>query len=78
MTTKMTQNREDVLAVLPAKRSAKNGIRAMELTTLKSPRNAAEQKQALALRKEQAALAVQGWNTVHDEVRSFADEHSTL
>ena len=50
----------------------------MELTTLKSPRNAAEQKQALALRKEQAALAVQGWNTVHDEVRSFADEHFTL
>ena len=78
MTTKMTKNREDVLAVLPAKRRVKNGIRPMELTTLKSPRNAAEQKQALALRKEQAALAVQGWNTVHDEVGSFADEHSTL
>jgi hypothetical protein len=78
MTTKMTQNGEYVLAVLPAERRVKNGIRDMELTTLKSPRNAAEQKQALALRKEPAAMAVQGWNTVHDEFGSFADEHSTL
>ena len=78
MTTKMTQNLEDVLAVLPAKRRAKIGIRAMELATLKGPRNAAEKKQALDLHKEQAALNVQGWNMVHSEVGSFADEHSTL
>jgi len=38
----------------------------------------AEQKQARALREEQAALAVQGWNNLHDKVGSFADEHSTL
>jgi antitoxin CcdA len=38
----------------------------------------AEQKQARASREEQAALAVQRWNTLHDEVGSFADEHSTL
>jgi antitoxin CcdA len=37
-----------------------------------------EQKQARALRKEQAALAAEAWNTVHDTVGSFADEHSTL
>ena len=37
-----------------------------------------EQKQARALREEQAALAVQGWNNFHDKVGSFADEHSTL
>ena len=37
-----------------------------------------EQKQARALREEQAALAVQGWNNLHDKVGSFADEHSTL
>ena len=78
MTTKMTQNLQDVLAVLPAKRRAKIGIRAMELATLKGPRDAFQQKQVLALRRERAALAVQGWNTVHNEVGSFADEHSTL
>jgi len=38
----------------------------------------AEQKQARASREKQAALAVQGWNNVHDKVGSFADEHSTL
>jgi len=38
----------------------------------------AEQKQARAAREEQAALAVQGWNNLHDKVGSFADEHSTL
>ena len=74
----MTKNLDHVLADLPAKRRTKIETRAMELATLKSPRNAAEQKQALALRKEQAALVVQGWNTVHNEAGSFADEHSTL
>ena len=78
MTTKMTQNLADVLAVLPAKRRAKIGIRAMELATHKGTRNAADKKQALALHKEQAALAVQSWNMLHSEVGSFADEHSTL
>jgi len=38
----------------------------------------AEQKQARALREEQAARAVQGWNALHSHVGSFADEHSTL
>ena len=38
----------------------------------------AEQKQARALREEQAARAVQGWNALHSQVGSFADEHSTL
>jgi antitoxin CcdA len=38
----------------------------------------AEQKQARAAREKQAALAVQGWNSLHDKVGSFADEHSTL
>jgi antitoxin CcdA len=38
----------------------------------------AEQKQARAAREEQAALAVQSWNNLHDELGSFADEHSTL
>ena len=38
----------------------------------------AEQKQARASREKQAALAVQGWNNLHDKVGSFADEHSTL
>jgi antitoxin CcdA len=38
----------------------------------------AVQKQARAAREEQAALAVQGWNNLHDKVGSFADEHSTL
>jgi len=37
-----------------------------------------EQKQARALREEQAALAVQGWNNLHEEAGSFADEHSPL
>ena len=74
----MTQNLEDILAVLPAKRRTKIETRALELATLKGPRNAAEQKQALALHKEQAALTVQGRNMVHSEVGSFADEHSTL
>jgi hypothetical protein len=78
MTREMTKNLDHVLADLPAKRRTKIEILAMELATLKCPRNAAEQKQVLALRKERAALAVQGWNTVHDEVGSFADEHSTL
>ncbi len=78
MTRKMTQNLEDVLAVLPAKRRAKIETRAMELATLKGTRDAFQQKQVLALRRERAALAVQGWNTVHNEVGSFADEHSML
>jgi antitoxin CcdA len=38
----------------------------------------AVQKQARAAREDQAALAVQGWNNLHDKVGSFADEHSTL
>ena len=38
----------------------------------------AEQKQARTLREEQAARAVQGWNALHSQVGSFADEHSTL
>ena len=38
----------------------------------------AEQKQARASREENAALTVQRWNTLHDEVGSFVDEHSTL
>jgi hypothetical protein len=50
----------------------------MELATHKGTRNAADKKQALSLHKEQAALTVQGWNMVHSEVGSFADEHSTL
>jgi post-segregation antitoxin (ccd killing protein) len=37
-----------------------------------------EQKQAKAMRQEQAAQAVQGWNALHDAQGSFADEHSTL
>ena len=78
MTRKMTQNLDDVLAALPAKRRAKIETRAMELATLKGTRNAADKKQALSLHKEQAALTVQGWNMVHSEVGSFADEHSTL
>ena len=78
MTTKMTQNREDVLAVLPAKRRAKSETRALELATHKGTRDAADKKQALSLHKEQAALTVHGWNLVQSEVGSFADEHSTL
>lgn len=38
----------------------------------------AEQKQARALRQEQAALAIQAWNALHDAQGSFADEHSPL
>ena len=38
----------------------------------------AEQKQARAVREEQAQRAVQGWNALHSQVGSFADEHSTL
>ena len=38
----------------------------------------AEQKQARTLREEQAARAIQGWNALHSQVGSFADEHSTL
>jgi len=38
----------------------------------------AEQKQARALRQEQAALTVQAWNALHDAQGSFADEHSPL
>jgi hypothetical protein len=78
MTRKMTQNLDDFLAALPAKRRAKIETRAMELATLKGTRNAADKKQALSLHKEQAALTVQGWNMLHSEVGSFADEHSTL
>jgi hypothetical protein len=78
MTRKMTQNLENVLAVLPAKRRAKSETRALELATHKGTRDAADKKQALSLHKEQAALTVQGWNMVHSEVGSFADEHSTL
>ena len=78
MTREMTKNLDHFLADLPAKRRTKIETRAMELATLKRPRDASAQKVALALRKEQAELAVQVWNTVHDEVGSFADEHSTL
>ena len=78
MTRKMTQNLEEVLAVLPAKRRAKIETRALELAKHKGTRDAADKKQALALHKDQAALAVQSWNMLHSEVGSFADEHSTL
>lgn len=37
-----------------------------------------EQKQARALRQDQASQAVNGWNALHDAQGSFADEHSTL
>jgi antitoxin CcdA len=37
-----------------------------------------EQKQARALRQDQATQAVKGWNALHDAQGSFADEHSTL
>lgn len=38
----------------------------------------AEQQRAHVLRREQAALAIQAWNNLHDETGSFADGHSTL
>jgi antitoxin CcdA len=37
-----------------------------------------EQKQARSSRQQQADQAVAGWNTLHAQVGSFADEHSTL
>ena len=70
----MTQNLEDVLAVLPAKRRAKIETRALELAKHKGTRDAADKKQALALHKEQAALTVQSWNMVHSEVGSRVSE----
>ena len=38
----------------------------------------AEQKQARSSRQQQADQAVAGWNALHAQVGSFADEHSTL
>jgi antitoxin CcdA len=38
----------------------------------------AEQKQARSSRQHQADQAVAGWNALHAQVGSFADEHSTL
>lgn len=37
-----------------------------------------EQKQARSSRQQQADQAVAGWNALHVQVGSFADEHSTL
>ena len=37
-----------------------------------------EQKQAHSGRQQQADPAVAGWNALHAQVGSFADEHSTL
>ena len=37
-----------------------------------------EQKQARSTRQQQAYQAVAGWNALHAQVGSFADEHSTL
>lgn len=37
-----------------------------------------EQKQARSSRQLQADQAVAGWNALHAQVGSFADEHSTL
>jgi antitoxin CcdA len=37
-----------------------------------------EQKQARSSRQQQADQAVAGWNALHAQVGSFADEHSTL
>jgi antitoxin CcdA len=37
-----------------------------------------EQKQARTSRQQQADQTVAGWNTLHADVGSFADEHSTL
>jgi antitoxin CcdA len=36
------------------------------------------QKQARSSRQQQADQAVAGWNALHAQVGSFADEHSTL
>ena len=38
----------------------------------------AEQKQARSSRQQQADQTVAGWNALHAQVGSFADEHSTL
>jgi antitoxin CcdA len=38
----------------------------------------ASQKQARSSRQEQADQTVAGWNALHADVGSFADEHSTL
>ena len=37
-----------------------------------------EQKQARSKRQQQADQTVAGWNTLHADIGSFADEHSTL
>lgn len=37
-----------------------------------------EQKQARSSRQQQADQSVAGWNALHAQVGSFADEHSTL
>jgi len=37
-----------------------------------------EQKQARSSRQQRADQAVAGWNALHAQVGSFADEHSTL
>lgn len=37
-----------------------------------------EQKQARSNRQQQADQTVAGWNALHADVGSFADEHSTL
>ncbi len=37
-----------------------------------------EQKQARTSRQQQADQTVAGWNALHAQVGSFADEHSTL
>ena len=37
-----------------------------------------EQKQARTSRQQQADQTVAGWNALHADVGSFADEHSTL
>jgi antitoxin CcdA len=37
-----------------------------------------EQKQARSGQQQQADQTVAGWNAVHADVGSFADEHSTL
>lgn len=37
-----------------------------------------EQKQARSSRQQQADQTVAGWNALHADVGSFADEHSTL
>lgn len=37
-----------------------------------------EQKQARSSRQQQANQTVAGWNALHAQVGSFADEHATL